>query len=615
MVAAIVVMMALAGMLFVTVSLSSVEVRESRRTVDNVRAKSLAESGFERGMQVLNDAVRLNNQNNPLTGLKNMFAGGAITPIDSELLMDGANATGGYTVSMTRLAETDTSITIQIDATGYLPGPPSTLGPNQRVTDWEAISVNVQYDLEPSGVFNYAYFINNWGWFYGNTINSNGNSRSNGQFDVAGYSPAINGQPLYESVADFGGTIQLSGYSDDNEDGLLDGNDGGVWSGWDIIDAQNLRGTGGNADNQHDFAEPVEMPNLSDLTWYKTKAIDDGGTIKVGGSTVVDGVYGDDPGEKGGMYLYGTFADPIILDGPVVVEGDVIIRGYVEGQGAIYSGGNVYVPDSIKYKSGPTAPLPAGTTQAQTEAWLTANQNKDFLGLFAAENVVVGDYTDSLFDSYVGPWMTHSMNMSSEDSGEDLIPNTADGRDGIPGTADDDVLEGDNVFTIETYTAMDASLGLIPPGKSVGDPIPGTGEDIDGDGVYDDTTTMTDLKITVPLDQINWGGNMPATGIGAYSDIASNYANQLDGVFYTNHSFAYLVLGGSDANVNGAIVSRNEAIVYGTPQINVNYDCRMLGGNSGMLSDLMPKTMQAPSILRWQQLDTDPNCYVGVMAP
>jgi len=611
-----VVFLALAGMLFVTVSLSSVEVKESRRTVDNVRVKYLAEAGFEEAMQVLNNAVVLNNQTNPLTGLSNMFAGGdTITPIQAESLMDGASAVGGYSVTMNRLSETATSIVIQINSTGYLPGPPSTLGPNEKITDWEAISVNVRFDLAPSEVFDYAYFINNWGWFYGNTIFANGNARSNGQFDVAGYKPTINGQPLYTSLNETGGVVSLSGYQDDNLDGLLDGNDGGVWSSWDIVGAHNVNGTGGWASNQHDFADPIEMPNLSDLSWYENRAKNESGSIEIAGSTMVDAVFGDEAGETGNLYLYGTAADPIVLDGPVVTSGHVIIHGYVQGQGAIYAGGNVYVPDSIRYVSGPASPRPAGTLQADTEAWLNANKDKDFLGLFAAENVVVGDYTHHYYDSYVGPWMTHSMNQSKEDSGEDLIPNTADGRDGIPGTADDDVLEGDGIFTIETYTAMDDALGLIPPGKSVGDPIPGTGEDIDGDGVYDDTTTLTDLQISIPLDQANWGGNMPAAGISNYSNIGSLYANNLDATFYTNHTFAYLVLGGSAANVNGAIISRNEAIVYGTPAINVNHDSRLLGGNSGLMSDLMPKTMQSPVILRWTVLDNDPNRYVAVVAP
>ncbi|MBK7875840.1 MAG: hypothetical protein IPJ77_08820 [Planctomycetes bacterium] len=203
------------------------------------------------------------------------------------------------------------------------------------------------------------------------------------------------------------------------------------------------------------------------------------------------------------------------------------------------------------------------------------------------------------------------MNQSAEDAGADGIPNTVAGRDGILGTADDDVLEGDGVFTVEYYTEADAAAGLIPPGRNVGDVIPGSGEDIDGDGAYDGATRLASVNLTTPLTPANWGGNMPGSGIAAYSAIASLYANQLDGVFYTNHSFCWLVLGGAAAQVNGALVSRNENIIYGTPSLNFNHDARLLGGASGKAANLLPRDLLPPRLLRWSKLDTDPNRYLG----
>jgi hypothetical protein len=289
----------------------------------------------------------------------------------------------------------------------------------------------------------------------------------------------------------------------------------------------------------------------------------------------------------------------------------VIIKGVVTGKGAIYAGGNVYVPKSINYKNGPTTPRPVNNTQASTEAWLTTNWNKDFLGLFARENVVIGDYTDSTWRSYVGGWMADSMNASAEDAGADGIPNTRSGRDGIMGTADDDVLEGDGLFTIEHYSASDYALGLLPPGKNVGDPIPGTGEDIDGDGIFDRTTTLNDLALTVAIDTAHFGGNVPG-GTPPYKNISDNMANNLDATFYTNHSFCYYVTGGSSAKINGAVVSRNENMVYATPTLDINQDCRLLGGSSGAAAGLLPITMQPAVVLRWTALENDPNRHAVV---
>src|SRR6185436_10355439 len=116
------------------------------------------------------------------------------------------------------------------------------------------------------------------------------------------------------------------------------------------------------------------------------------------------------------------------------------------------------------YLNGPSTSRPNTTSQADTETWLTANWNKDFLGLFARENVVVGDFTDPTWQYYESWWMAHPLNSSVEDAGSDGIPNTRRGRDGILGTADDDVLEGDGVFTTEFYSDADEAHGLIPAG-------------------------------------------------------------------------------------------------------------------------------------------------------
>ena len=598
------------GLLYATSLVSIEEASEARDSIDQVRAEALAEAGAERGMNFLALAVEKTEGVDPIDGLVQLFDGnGVFTPYTGETLTAAGTKIGEYSVTMRLLDAQVDEVTIAIDATGYLPAAPQNLPEGTRVQEWKAVSTTVRYSLTPSQVFDYAYFINNWGWFYGNTIVCNGNARSNGQFDAAGYSPTVSGQPIYDDVVWNGTTATLIGYQDDNLDGLEDGNDGGVFSGWDIVGAENLQGVGGNPQNQHDFDGYVGMPNLSNLGSYEASAKQESGSISIGGMQVSNAVWGDEGGEKQNLFLYGTPSDPIELNGKVVVRGDVIIFGTVTGQGAIYAGGNIYVPDSVTYLDPPTSERPADNTQAATEAWLSANWNKDFLGLFAAENVVVGDHTDSDWRSYVGGWMSHSLNASAEDAGIDNIPNTRAGLDGILGTADDDVLEGDGVFTVQTYTQQDADLGLIPAGFSVGDPIPGTGEDIDGDGQYDGTTTLADIDFDSSLTTSEWGGNMPPGGISKYSDIATLTATHLDATFYTNHTFAYVVVGSETAKINGALVSRNEDIIYGTPTIEINYDARLLGGRSGLAGGLLPHLTEAPEIVSWRVLDRDPNRY------
>ncbi|MCA8960031.1 MAG: hypothetical protein KDC38_05940 [Planctomycetes bacterium] len=557
----------------------------ARAGVMDLNARYVAQAGYEWQVHQIWTARNLANLGLPFEGIdaldSNATEGvGSFTEVFNAepLLASDGTVIGEFATALDVRDRADsTGRDIDITVFGYVPtraafdsGDPS----SSRVE----VSGTIRVEFQPGSVFDYSYFINHWGWFYGDTIVCNGNARANGQFDFGGHQPFVNGSPRYSGA---NGT-DLVGYIDDNGDGLQDGNDGGVYASWTIVNDSAVRGMGAQSQNQHEWQPYVPMPNLSDLGVYETLAASEGGSITVGGTTVVDGVMGDDPSEPQNVYLEGTAADPIVLNGPIVARGDVIIKGYVTGQGTIYSGRNVYIADDIVYVDGPTTSRPASNDQSTVEAWRAANAAKDALGLFAREHVVIGDYTDSSWQSYVSSWLNNSLNESEEDAGADGIQNTRNGPDGIYGTADDDVLEGDGVWTVDVYTSEDTALGLIPSGKSVGDPIPGTGEDIDGDGVYDARTAMSEFNLSATLDPSNWAGL--STSYGSYHDVSSIYFERSDGNLYTNHFLAALMLAwnGStwtDIQMNGSIVSRNESLVYGANWIYMNHDERLSGGD------------------------------------
>ncbi|MEL6713178.1 MAG: hypothetical protein AAFP86_05355, partial [Planctomycetota bacterium] len=430
----------IAGLVIATTHISSIEVDASRRSLEDVRAAALAEAGIERAKATLETAAGKTAVLDPLDGIRAMFQGGSEVRLfdAAPMLANGANV-GEYTTAMSMDVDAANGVIITITSTGYVPAAPSNLADGERLEAWDSVSVTVGYDLAASDVFDNAYFINNWGWFYGDTIRCNGNARSNGQMDLGHMSATITGSPTYGDIDHTSGTPVLGDRA----------SDGGVYASWDIVNAENATGIASDEDYQFDFEDPVEMPNLTDLTRYEDQAITENASISVGGTQVCDGVAGDGAGELENLYLFGTPTDPIVLDGPVVVRGDVIIHGVVTGQGSIYTGGNVYVPDSIEYLNDTTSSRPASNDDADVQQWLADNQGADFLGLFARENVIVGDYSHWIWQRYVGYWLGSDMNQSSEDSGEDQIPNTYAGRDGVTGTADDDVLEGDGVFTTD----------------------------------------------------------------------------------------------------------------------------------------------------------------------
>ncbi len=586
----------------------------------DLTARYVAQAGFEHQINQIWMARNLASVGVPFSGIDGFDSasaeglGGYTQQFNAQQLIDsGGTVVGEYDTAVDVTGGSSSSARqIMISSFGYTPNKAAFMSGDPRSSRVE-VKGTIDVEMDTSSVFDYSYFINHWGWFYGDTIICNGNARANGQFDFGGHSPHVNGSPRYQGA----NGNDLIGYIDDNGDGLEDGNDGGVFASWTVLNEDNVQGMGGAAANQHEWQPTVKMPNLSDLTVYETMAATESGRILQNGNPLVEGVAGDDPGEPENLFLVGTLANPIVLDGPIVARGDVILSGYVVGQGTIYAGRNVYIADDLHYLNPPTSPRPSANDEATVEAWRADNANKDALGLFAREHVVVGDYTNGSWQSYVSSWLNNSLNESKEDAGADGIQNTADGLDGIAGTADDDVLEGDGVWTVDYYTASDAAMGMIPAGSNVGDPIPGSGEDIDGDGVFDPRVDMSEFDIGASLNPGNWTGL--TTTYGSYGDVSTIYFEHIDASFYTNHFFAALMLawdgtGWTDIEMNGSIVSRNESIVYGATEIFMNHDERLTGGSGAAAFGLhLPLSWEPLDVVSWSIGDASSMAaYTGV---
>lgn len=382
-----------------------------------------------------------------------------------------------------------------------------------------------------SPVFDYTYFINNWGWYWGHNITACGDIRSNGRFDFVG-GPKVEGD---------------------------------IYAGEEIDDhGTPVRGLGGDPAHQHEYVEKLPMPNLQAFDYYENKAFASSGTIVINGVTVVDKVYGDDVGESGNIVLVGTSSDPIEITGTVVVRGDLVIKGKITGQGAIYTGRNIYLADSIEYANAPSSPRPA---QGQTkDEWVEAHRDNDLVAFAARENIILGDYTKSSNFGYTGsdPWCSdqYLFNMGSEDVGLDGIPDTHDAG------------ENDGNF----------------------DP---TYEDIDGDGVFDDNYNWADVQTQA---DITTYANLPA-GVSSFSDLATNSASKIEGLFYTNHAWAGRT--GNAVKFNGSIISKDEAIIYRNT-LDFNYDERAhsrYNADPNRFIDLGLPQVRGVYLVSWQQVE------------
>jgi hypothetical protein len=426
------------------------------------------------------------------------------------------------------------------------------------------------------------------------------------------------------------------------------------------------------------------------------------------------------PGEKTNLVVTNTDpAHPIEIYGVVNVKGNVLIEGTIKGTGSIYAGKNIYSPDGLEYSRPPTTSGATGDTTAfrgfagskdgydadgstaietarlNQKAWLQANKpgpandnsKKDLVGLFAQENIVVGnpvtvpkyDGTGNIIkdntsgaivaalDKFVltpgqitvddgGTPVQENVNFNATDEallGTDKVPNTRTVKSTDP--ASEYMTETAGQWDVKFYTASNppptggvnpstkssmtkiSATNPVPTGPYSGwtadqknAVIPGSGEDLDGDGGYDgtmdlydvicfDETKAANLRSSYPggynsiagnttawdnafnLDN-TWGGNydpLTVTKMGQLSGISlgSNniYAKKIDGLTYTNHVWAGMVEG----DINGGFITRIEAVLLGGM---VNHDDRVVGGGESTAeAGCQVPQIEHMEITRWKE--------------
>lgn len=498
---ALIVAMAFLSLLFMGGSsylyMTTNETKQTERQLDAEKAFFLANSGIERALWRIKNNNILNSETFRLKGSGNA----------SNYLEDR-----DINVTITSLGNNMYQI-VSTSAVG---------------SSTKTLNATIQKN-PPSQVFDYGYFINNWGWFYGRGITSKGDARSNGRFDFRD-GPTVDGQ---------------------------------IYAGFEIDDGgQGIKGSAGDTDrngghpNQHPYSDGLDMPNLNDLSHYENIAKTKGGTVVVNGVTLINNVFGDDAGENGNIVLIGTSSKPIEVNGTVVVRGDVVIEGVIKGQGTIYAGRNIYVANDLNYKNAPGSPRPSSNNPDALDSWVRAQKDKDLVGFAAKESIILGDYTGRTGGSWYAS--SYLFNMGNEDVGQDGIPDTRDTG------------EGNGIFESKY-------------------------EDLDGDGIKDNNYNWSSVQTQTSIRNF---ANCPP-GVSNFKDIATNSLNHLDGVFYTNHAFAGRV--GRGAVMNGAIISKDEAIIY-TNTLTINYDERINSrystGQNRLIDVGLPFSKRV-DIIRW----------------
>ena len=461
------------------ISAATQSMRNSTHYTFNVQSFHLCEAGVQE--ELLNFWIPFQQSQN-YDAMDPMCSGAsAANPLVS--INDSIPGVGNFSTGVISYNLVDSytrSVTIRsvgwIDlfGTGVLqPGDP------RRVLD-----VNVTYQLSRSEVFDYTYFINNFGWMDGfgpNDLVVNGDMRANGNFAFTDGSPTVNGSifAAYNNllVPAAQGVISGMPYKWDNttynqnetnqsrwRQGYNSSQEGAKgsatydeWSPY-IFDSdagvyQNaLAGaalndsTGTNAWDWTPWTNPSEslldptptsqviMPDLSDLSVYETLSQSYTDPKQFYGDGTPDPYYGQP------AYIqtwnpttnaYQTLTTNGVLTGsaavigtqahPIIIHGPVTFTQDVVIEGYVSGQGTVYAGRNVMIDGSIIYENPPNFQGNDMQAIDNANEKDDALGLAARGSVIMGD-TSGFYNPYPLAYMMPPFTNPRYDVDGNLIP-------------------------------------------------------------------------------------------------------------------------------------------------------------------------------------------------
>lgn len=430
---------------------------------------------------------------------------------------------------------------------------------NRVTASWGGISriieEVVRYRLNRSSVFDYVYFINNFGWFYGVDCVVNGDIRSNYDVELKSRDLVLNGHTYAAGVNDLKRPYQSWSWETYRYNSLsdyfrplyhVDANKHNVGSIYDW---------GYDDSGRHNYVSELDMPYIGTLGDYRVYAQEQHGTVTNSSGVVISNVYSgagpsgiDGAADQGCVHLKGTQSDPIVIDGPVVVEGDLIIEGYYTGQGTLYAGRNIHVIGDLVALESSHWDHPDTATNFYGET-LPDNLDRDFMGLVARGSVVLGDPDDlSSYQSYFKPPFTDEYEVLATDADIGYVSYTQDGAS---------YFDGD--YTASSGVRCDSSNSSNAVARCFFDP-----------------------SVSSAMMQ----SFSPATRI-----------NRLDAFIYNNH----LTVGqfGSQSMINGGVICRDEALIP-AGRVYLNWDPRVSMDND--FTPFLPLELGPAETISWREV-------------
>ena len=157
--------------------MSSTEIKGTEMGIRRDRALFVASGGMEDAFSTLNDMMKPGAS----SSLGNVQALAGTKLIARRALVSSGHTIGEYEVTVSSVVLVNgTACDVSLTSTGYIPSASYPQAVTRNVT------AVVRVGTGRSEVFDYAYFINNWGWYYGDTIVANGNVRASAPLSLSG---------------------------------------------------------------------------------------------------------------------------------------------------------------------------------------------------------------------------------------------------------------------------------------------------------------------------------------------------------------------------------------------------------------------------------------------
>ncbi|HEY3782542.1 MAG TPA: pilus assembly PilX N-terminal domain-containing protein [Fimbriimonadaceae bacterium] len=570
----------IAGASYIAASMTSERI--ANREQFDIETSHLAEAGLQQQLGVLWQDFSTTQNFVDL----DKWCQGASASAPTDAVSGSIPGVGNFSIAVISYTKVDNfTRTIEFRSVGWVDG--AGTGSLATTDPQKVVDQTATYQLARSGVFDYTYFVNNYGWMDGfgpNDLIVAGDMRANGDFNITNGSPTVNGSVMacastklipvaaghvngapikwsdstyaanqvgqtrwrqdYNSSVD--GAVGSTAYMQNM--GLIFQSIGasvnGQYAGAILADSTGTKSwdreslTGSTTESQIDTNPTKEliMPDLSDISNYE--ALSQNYTDQL--QTYQDGAANPNYGKPAYIETwdsttnsYQTLTTAGVVSGsaaiigtqthPIIIHGPVTFTQDAVIKGYVSGQGTIYTGRNVQIVGSIIYSNPPNFTTGSGISAVAANQKADMLGMAANGSIIMGD--TSTFGSNPLQYMTPP-------------------------------------FTVGRY---DQYGNYIPPFNA-------TATDSTGKMLYQ--STMGD----------------------AYIHSIASSVDQIDGIMYTNNcAGGNIATGGNGIKLNGSIISKDEAMVCWSLPMAENYDDRIRdqGPTSQPLIDIdLPRSPQ-----------------------